>query len=135
MDYKNNEVADDGYIYAAIDGFKYKLKDNLAIGYRQYYGEYDNVVIPEQVTYKGITYTVNEIVRFAFAGYTVKNLTIPKSVTEIGDKAFTTTDTDSITFTGTMEEWKAVKKEVDWKVGKWLPINCSDGVFGSQITI
>ncbi|MBR2781745.1 MAG: leucine-rich repeat protein [Oscillospiraceae bacterium] len=48
-----------------------------------------NVVIPEQVTYGGETYTVIQIAKFAFSGNSVlESVTIPKTVTYIRDRAF-----------------------------------------------
>ena len=92
-----------------------------------------NVVIPESVTYNGITYRVTSIGSSAFihCSYTT-SVTIPNSVTSIGDSAFSRCDNltsvvipNSVTsigdsafswcynlkdvyYTGSEEEWNAI---------------------------
>ena len=91
---KNNEVADDGYIYALIDGIRYSLKDGIAT----VVGQPSNITkanIPAKVTYKNTEYSVTRIGSIiyydsgAFDGCTLlTSVTIPDSVTSIGSYAF-----------------------------------------------
>ena len=79
---------------AKIDGIYYDFSGTEATvtyysGYTNMYAYIGNVVIPESVTYNGITYSVTTIGRLAFyncAGLT--SVTIPNSVTSIGYSAF-----------------------------------------------
>ena len=84
----NNEIAEDGCIYAIIDGIRYSLKDSVATVYRQP----SNITaanIPTSVTYKGTTYAVTSIGSYAFRSCdSLTSITIPDSVTSIGDSAF-----------------------------------------------
>lgn len=80
-----------------IDGIFYELDSDAQVAIVTYQGdsEYDSeeysgsVVIPESVTYKGVTYNVAEIGQRAFA--VCRNLTsiaIPSTVYMIGSGAF-----------------------------------------------
>lgn len=79
---------------AKIDGIYYDFSGTEATvtyysDYTNMYAYIGNVVIPESVTYNGITYSVTTIGRFAFykcSGLT--SITIPNSVTSIGYSAF-----------------------------------------------
>jgi hypothetical protein len=51
-----------------------------------------SVVIPENVTYNGTTYSVTGIGEYAFVGCSVTSITIPNSVTSIGRYAFAYSD-------------------------------------------
>ena len=80
---------------AEIDGIYYNLSEDHAVvtwdnihdgGHLSYYGD---VFIPESVTYNGKTYPVTSIDANAFADCMYMfSVTIPKSVTSIGNKAF-----------------------------------------------
>jgi hypothetical protein len=70
------------------------------------------------------------IVNYAFYSlYTLENITIPKSIKEIGFDAFRfCTNLTSITFEGTVEEWNAVILKDNWNYK--VPaenVICSDG--------
>ena len=88
-DCNNNEVADDGYIYAVIDNLHYGLKDGNATVVRQPSNISGEVMIASTVEYKGITYTVTSIGDYAFYDCSsLTSITIPEGVTSIGYYAF-----------------------------------------------
>ena len=84
-----NEVADDGYIYAVIDGVRYGLYSD---GTAKVVGQPRNIVtanIAESVEYKGNTYTVTSIGNYAFEYCSsLTEIVIPDNVTSVGDYAF-----------------------------------------------
>lgn len=87
--YKNNEVADNGYIYKEIDGIRYSLKDGEATVIRQLDKFSGEIVIPSKVTYKSIDYSVTSIESFAFANCnSLTSVTLPDGLTDIGNSAF-----------------------------------------------
>ena len=83
-----------------VDGIYYKIIDNEASvtfqGYYLlsdynyfYYSDYSgDIVIPETVTYDGITYPVTVIGDYAFWFSEITNIVIPNSIKEIGEGAF-----------------------------------------------
>ena len=89
-DCKNNDVADDGYIYTTIDDIMYSLKDGVATIIKQL-SAIASINIPASVTYKGNMYAVTSIGSGAF-----RNCTSLESVTfgensqleSIGSEAF-----------------------------------------------
>ena len=87
-DCKNNEVADDGYIYIGIDGSRYGIKDGVAT----VVGQSSNIKIANilaMVTYKDVEYSVTGIGDSAFENCrSLTEIVIPDSVTSIGDRAF-----------------------------------------------
>ncbi len=85
---KNNEVADDGYIYTVIDGVRYSLKDNIATVVEQPRNITEANILAS-ITYKGVSYSVTSIVKEAFYNCrSLTNVTIGNSVTSIGNYAF-----------------------------------------------
>ena len=87
-DYKNNDVADDGYIYTLVDGIRYRIEEGIAkVVYQP-----QNIVeaiIPAYITYKGTNYDVIEISENAFEAH--KNLSsviIGDNITNIAENAF-----------------------------------------------
>ena len=88
-DCNNNEIAEDGYIYAIIDGIKYGLKDGEAYIAKQSRAISGELVIADKVSYKGNEYIVTSIGYSAFLGCTgLTSVTIGNGVTNIGDSAF-----------------------------------------------
>ena len=84
-DYKNNEVADDGFIHVIIDNIHYGLKGNEAIVSRQGPNVMGNVVIPQNINYNGKDYIVTSIGDFAFSNCSnLESIDIPNSVKSIG---------------------------------------------------
>ncbi|MBQ9118394.1 MAG: leucine-rich repeat domain-containing protein [Clostridia bacterium] len=88
-DCKNNDVADDGYIYSVIGGLRYVLNKDGKAAVAEQAVFITEATIPASVTYKGFVYTVTGILENAFAGYSMlTEIVIPDSVTYIGYRAF-----------------------------------------------
>ena len=90
--YKNNDIADDGYIHTVIDGVGYGIKDGEATLVRQPIN-ITTTNISSIINYKGTTYSVTSIGEYAF--YNCSSLTsvvIPNSVKSIGEYAFSGCD-------------------------------------------
>ena len=88
-----------GYAQTEIDGLYYNL-DSKTKEAEVTSGEIsrDVVEIPSVVTYNGVEYKVTRIGNYAFEGKpSLKKITIPESVTEIGYSAFRCTGITSIT--------------------------------------
>ncbi len=87
-DYKNNEVATDGYVYIVTNDIRYGIKDGVATLVGQpVYLTTEN--IPSSITYKGTIYPVTSIGPSAFSGCTqLTSIEIPNSVTSTGQEAF-----------------------------------------------
>jgi hypothetical protein len=81
-----------GFVQAAftVDGMIYEtISDSTVSFYSKYQVNSDSIVIPSKVTYSGKTYTVVSISKSAFSSNdSLTSVTIPSSVTEIGDQAF-----------------------------------------------
>ena len=79
---------------AEVDGIFYNLDAANKTATVTYDGEYNNaysgdVVIPETVTYDGITYSVTSLGSFCFYGCSsLTSITIPNSVTSLGNQCF-----------------------------------------------
>lgn len=81
-----------------VDGIFYDItsygKKTVAVTYQgdsydSYTNEYtDNIVIPDFVTYDNTTYSVTSIIKYAFYKCSVTSVTIPETVTDIGNCAF-----------------------------------------------
>lgn len=70
-----------------------------------------NVVIPESVEYDGVIYNVISIERSAFNGCrSLTSITIPKSITSIGDGAFSGCSDVSV-FVSDWESWYSIRIE------------------------
>lgn len=114
-DCRRNEIADDGNIYAVIDGLRYALKDGVATVAMQPRALI-TVKIPSSVTYGARTYGVTGIDYRAF--YYCDDLTevvIPSSVTSIGEEAFKGCDALArINYAGDEAQWDGVSKGRCW---------------------
>ena len=87
-DCKNNDVADDGYIYVMIDNLRYCIKDGVATVVEQA-SNIQTATIPAGITYKGTAYRITSIGDDAFAYCrSLTSVVIPDSVTSIGEEAF-----------------------------------------------
>ena len=78
----------------------------------------NTVTIPNSIT---------DIAEYTFGGCTsLKSVTIPVSVTSIGAYAFNDANLENIYYSGTMEEWNAIDKEVAL-CGTYYTVHCSNG--------
>jgi hypothetical protein len=94
-----------------IDGINYNLNETdltAEVGNHQGSSLKDTLIIPASVEYESKTYSVTSIgsVAFQFCA-NLKSVTIPASVTSIGDQAFYlgTTDTLRVDYTGDLTDW------------------------------
>ena len=94
-----------------IDGINYNLNETdltAEVGNHQGSSLKDTLIIPASVEYESKTYSVTSIGSFAFQFCAnLKSVTIPASVTSIGDQAFNlgTTDTLRVDYTGDLTDW------------------------------
>ncbi len=87
-DCNNNDIAEDGYIYYIEEGVRYGIKDNEAILVSQA-NILANVVIPDSIIYKGVSYDVTTIENSAFSYcVSLKSIILGKNLTSIGERAF-----------------------------------------------
>lgn len=62
----SENVTDEGYIYTVIDGLRYGIKDNEAEIAEQPRNINGEIVIPASISYKGASYPVTSIGKYAF---------------------------------------------------------------------
>lgn len=87
-DCDNNDVADDGSIYAEIDGTLYRLNGERAQLLRQLKDDVAQAEI-SKVTYNGKTYNITAIGDYAFYNCSrLEEVTVDEGVTSIGTNAF-----------------------------------------------
>ena len=142
-------------IEAIINGLNYRLNEETltaeVIAMRN--GYEGDIIIPEAVVFNDVTYRVTSIGKEAFAFcYPLTSITIPNSVKKIGWKAFLDCEPLkeicipnsvtsigrhafdgcdsllSITYQGTMAQWKKIKLGYFWKTP--IPtavLHCTDG--------
>ena len=137
-----------------IDNLKYRIYDDTAslVGYT---GEFENLTIPESVTYEGYTFSVTSIDgafynctsltsvtignsvtsigSSAFKGCTnLKSITIPNSVTSIGQDVFSNcSNLKSVNYNGTKVKWKSISGYSNVS----QIIKCTDGIYANSNTI
>ena len=104
-DYNNNQVAEDGNIYATIDGIRYALNSDMAIVATQK----QNITtanIPTIVKNNGVDYSVVGISDYAFALCdNLVSVSIPEGITRIGSYAFAYCNSlESVTIPNSVEE-------------------------------
>lgn len=114
---KNNEVADDGYIYTVVDGIRYALKEGQATFAKQISKISGDIAIPDSITYKDKIYSVINIDSEAFDGCSsLTSVSIPESVTSIGSDSFS--NCTSLTI-----YCEAESRPKGWD-SNWNPHNC-----------
>ena len=104
-----NDVADDGYCYTVVDGLRFAVdtaKGSAKVVRQSPYVS-GLVAIPEEISYNGRVYTVNEIADSAFTGNSyLQKIIVPASITQIGWGAFYQSwELSEIYFEGTAEQW------------------------------
>ncbi len=107
-DCKNNDSDVDGYAYSDFEGIRYKLKDGTGILMVNISNTDGSIAIPNSVIYKNTTYEITGVDGYSFERCkTLTSVTIPNSVTSIGECAFqycrsltSVTISDSVTSIG-----------------------------------
>ena len=76
--------------YSTDDGFKYKLDTEAKTAeLAKFSSSRKEVVIPENVTYNDVTYSVTSLGEWCFSYcFSLTSVTIPSSVTSLGDNCF-----------------------------------------------
>lgn len=73
---------------ATIDSIKYYLDNGQATIMSTTATSSGDLKIPESVTYNNVSYTVSSISTKAFSGTTISSVTLPNSITSMGDGCF-----------------------------------------------
>ena len=89
-DCNNSDVADDGNIYYIADnGIRYALNNGTAMVIGQSTALSGEIIIPGEITYKDVAYSVTTVNASAFSYCSgLTSITIPDSVTVMGQYAF-----------------------------------------------
>ena len=124
----NGDIPDNPLYDFEVNGIYYSITQSNEVcvtcrdtRYNSYKGD---VVIPEEVTYEGVSYSVTSIGENAFRScYSLTSLTIPVSVTSIGDNAFRSCNLKSVCITS----------NCDWQAGA-LPSSVKTLYIGSGVT-
>ena len=105
----------------------------VASGNTVYSGEGNNLIeIATHTLIRGsnssvIPQSVTTIAQAAFRRATLTTLTIPVSVTSIGNYIIQDSEVTSISYEGTAEQWEAVTKARYWNMGKTdIEVTCSE---------
>ena len=110
-------VNKEGYLFYTYDNVNYLVA---------YIGLNTDLTLPDD--YNGQNYKLNNYAFYNCSGLT--SVTIPDSVTSIGDSAFCDcSGLKNITYTGTIANWKNIAKGAWWKdnVPTTCLIHCTDG--------
>ena len=86
-DYKNNDLADDGYIYTVIESVRYGIKNGEATVAVQPFVT-GTVTIAASITYQGVEYNVTSIEDYAFYFQNLTRAKLPEGIVSIGSHAF-----------------------------------------------
>jgi hypothetical protein len=86
-DYKNNDLADDGYIYTVIESVRYGIKNGEATVAVQPFVT-GTVTIAASITYQGVEYNVTSIEDYAFYCQNLTRVKLPEGIVSIGSHAF-----------------------------------------------
>ena len=71
-----------------VGNYNYKLLDGQTVAVAKGMNLSGDIVIPSSVTYENVTYTVTQIMGYAFESSVITGVTIPASIDSIGDRAF-----------------------------------------------
>ena len=114
-----------------VGGLRYDIVDDCAVvAPLQADTISGNVNIPAQITYQNKTYAVTAIAGCAFYNNdTITVVTIPESVTEIGEVAlYSCGSLTRISFNGTIAQWGKITKPPLWdEYTDNYTVYCTDG--------
>ena len=144
-----------------IDNLEYKIYNNYTTSLVGYTGEFENLVIPEKISYEGYTFNVTSIGNYAFVGCrSLTSMTIPNRVTNIGNYAFdgctnltsikmpnsitsigssafyNCSNLKFVVYNGTKSQWNAIS--ISNSNNSYLTgaiIKCTDGIIGNGNTV
>ena len=135
--YKQNDIANDGYIYTIVDGLRYSIKDNQATVVKQSSNLSGNITIPASINYKGQNYDVTQIGVSAFAYRSgITGISIPHTVNSIVNRAFLCcVNIESITVDENNEYYKSENNCLLNKSGTKLLVASKNCVIPDSVTV